>query len=158
MENLNFQIKKIDQNEILAEIKHKNTHIIFPALESEHSNAFHFLVNFLGLSSKEFIKYVGKINTACDVGCFFPQYPISMMPEESIIEMSTSPKKNMDDIIGECFSGNEEYLKCETMIFCVDDQTYNEDELARSIRLKFQDLSNRSKMYVKNVFVSFNSK
>lgn len=129
MENY-IEVKRIfnwysgSDNELMFDVKNKNSHLIYLALIGD-SEASRLMVDLFGMKRSLFDQYVSSVHKQNDVGSFYPQYYVSLMPPESIFGNPEKQRVNgkihdLFFLITECLKGNELYIKASNIKFHIE--------------------------------------
>lgn len=127
-ENKPFQCryKSFNENELSVGIRNRDAHFIFGASKDVNSIAFRILVKYFGFDFNTFERYVNEVVRANDVGCFFPKYFVSLLPQFKLGHVPHATE--ISRLLTECFKANQ-YLKCSELHFVFDaEDNWNETE------------------------------
>jgi hypothetical protein len=110
-----------NDNKLMFDVKNKDSHLVYFAYKGD-SEASRLLVDLFGVKRSLFDQYVSKVNSTNDVGTFYPQYYVSLMPPESVYLHPPMNAKNngLHELIIECIKAHELYIKTSMMRFHVE--------------------------------------
>ena len=107
----------IQQLDLSNDLINKNVHLVCISLNS--LTIFQaYAVQLLGMSFEDADKHVKVVNNKNEVGTFFPQYNITIVPL-SIHENRNDfgNREVFDKHVQDCFDANEKHIKCDKVIF-----------------------------------------
>jgi hypothetical protein len=107
-------------------ISEGNSHVICPALKKGRVS-FELLVESGLFTMEQYFMYCDIVNQKAEVGCFYPKANVSLIPLFREDIGITFEHKQLENYLKDALTANQEYLKCETMIFAFDDDAWNQN-------------------------------
>lgn len=102
-----------------------NTHIVCPALK-KGIVSYAILVESNLFKLEEYFLYCDIVNKKSEVGCFHPRASVSLMPLYRENSEIASEIEQLKVYLRDAFAANQDYLKCECMIFAFDDSVWSQ--------------------------------
>ena len=120
--NVEIFNKAINSNELMADYRQKNIHLVCVAVNAlTYFNVFATSIG--GISNYLASELSSKVNRLNETGTLYPDLNLTIIPLTAFNDRNDFGNHEiMTKHIEDCFTANEQYLKCENVVFALEDR------------------------------------